>query len=315
MTFGKKTLLWLGLGLDVAGVALVATSLAAEAAETLLPVGLVCLIAGALLVARGARGTAEGPEIQASQQAPPAGWKPEPELQQPPPRRVRLTPLAWLALLSWVSVIAVVGWYAYQQVYALNPAVAGQRVLDEVGLRTQAQVIRKEIRAGESGRQFYLAYSFEKPDGGSVRSSVRVRPPLFDRFSEGDPIEVYYLAEDPLVHYAPALTRRPFALELTLLLLLPLLAALLFLDRRRRLHRRLVREGKPVPGVVRSSQRRGRTRSYEIEFEVQGQKRTLKAVERSRRELGQGPATILYDPRDPVRAILYSASLYRAAAR
>jgi hypothetical protein len=299
-----------GIALDVAGLALAATS--PPEADWRMGVGLALMLAGTWLISttvRGAVPTEASPEDVEKARG---RWRPEPELRNDPPRRVRLSPMARVAALAWLLMLGIGGAYAYVMVFGRNPAPPSRNLLDAEGARAQATIHRREVRENAGGEPRYvLYYNFKEADGTAVRSSVNVSKMLFERYHEGDRFEVAYIEGDPLAHYVPGLTRPAFA-ERGLLMALVVLAFLLYLlESRRRRHLRLVRQGSPVPGVVENLKRRGGTRVYDVLFQVNGRNGMLRASERNRRRRNGDIVTVLCD-RGANDAEVYHQCLYRA---
>jgi hypothetical protein len=91
------------------------------------------------------------------------------------------------------------------------------------------------------------------------------------------------------------------------------LAALAFvLERRRRRHLRLAREGTPVAGVAENVRRRGGVRVFDVKFKLKGREGSLRASERNPMRRNGDIVTVLSDPIDAGDAVLYQQCLYRA---
>jgi hypothetical protein len=78
--------------------------------------------------------------------------------------------------------------------------------LDRNGVPVTGRVAAKQERiavgnepSGEWRRYYEVAAAFELPDGGGSQATVRVRPERYDRLRIGDPIEVRYLPQLPLL--------------------------------------------------------------------------------------------------------------------
>lgn len=307
---------WLlgGIGLDLIGIFLIVQALPDGGMR--LAAGVACLAAGTAAISLGARGdSGPRPDVRTLETAR-GGWRPEPELRQEPPRAVKLAPAAMVSIVSWLLAAAVVGFFVWDRVAPLSPASREQRLLAAEGESAEATVHRKETRESTAGEPRYqLYYNFRGVDGGAVRSSATVSRRVFERYEVGDEIEVRYLPGDPVMHYLPPLERSDT--EVRIALAAAVLAAffLFLLEAKRRRHKKLVRDGKAVPGVVVGVKVRGAARAATVAFETLHEKRELRATLR-RPALEKGDAaTVLYDPSDPREAELYAACLYRAVQR
>jgi hypothetical protein len=305
-----KWLLGGGIALDIAGMALVAFSIPEP--DWRLAAGLGLLLAGTWMVSTTLRGPAPVPVTAAETEAARGRWKPEPELRQDPPRRVQLSVTAKVVAMAWLLMLAAGGGYAYLMVFSRNPAPPSRNLLDAEGARANATIHRREVRENASGEPRYtLYYHFTDAQGAAIRSSVTLSKMLFERYEEGDSLEVVYLPGDPLAHYLPALTRPAFA-ERGFLMALVVLAFLAYLlESRRRRHRRLVRQGTPVAGVVENIRRRGGARAYDVLFQLNGRNGSLRATERNPLRKNGDVVTVLCD-RTAEDAEIYQQCLYRA---
>ena len=303
-----KAMIGAGVALDVAGLALVASSIPEPSWK--LGAGLAMLLGGTLLVSRSLRGPAPAP--MSAQQAETArkGWKPEPELRQAPPRAVQLSVTAKIVVMAWLLMFVVTGAYAYATVFSRNPGPPSRALLDAEGARTEATVHRREVREAADGEPRYsLYYNFTDATGAAIRSSAVVSKMLFDRYEEGDRLEAVYLPGDPLAHYLPPLTRPAFAERGLLMALVAVAYCAYLLEQRRRRHRRLASSGTPVAGVAENVRRRGGSRVYDVRFTTDGREGSLRATERNPMRRSGDVVTVLCDGKE---AELYSQCLYRA---
>ena len=300
------------MALDVAGMALIA--LGVPEGGWKVGAGLGLMLAGTWLVSSSLRGAAPGAAPDAEKvEAARGRWLPEPELRREPPRPVRLSAAAKAVGMAWLLMLVVGAGYAYLTVFSRNPGPPSQNLLDAEGETALATVHRREVREyGDGEPRYALYYNFKDRDGAAIRSSANVPKTLFERHQEGDQFEVVYLPGDPIAHYAPALTRPAFA-ERWLLMALVGLAALAFvLERRRRRHYKLVREGTPVAGVVENVRRRWGVRAYDVTFKLKRREGSLHASERNPMRRNGDIVTVLSDPMDAGDAVLYQQCLYRA---
>ena len=195
----------------------------------------------------------------------------------------------------------------------LNPTSREQRLIGDDATLGEATIHRKETRESADGEpRYYFYYNFEDVDQSAVRSSVSVGKRLFDAWEIGDQVEVRFLSGDPVLHYLPEFERSDFVLRAVLMGLVVATFFLFLLEAKRRRHRRLVRDGRAVPGVVEKVSSRGAAKHVTVSFATQHTEQKLKATIRSARLAAGDSVTVLYDPSDPREAELYRACLYRA---
>ena len=274
----------------------------------------VALIAVGSLAMRGGLGRAnagrEGePEAPAATAARAADI--EPELKKPAPRAVKLTTRGNLVAGVWIAAMLSAGALTYQHFNRLPPPRMKSMLASE-GKSAVAVIHRKETRAGETGQALYaIGYNFSDESGAAVRSSATVPRAVFASLAEGERLEVVYFPPDPAMHYLPEITS-PVSTRTVWLALGILLAAAVFADAQRRVHKKLVAQGRAVSGCVAGVRRRGGVRSFLVNYDVAGERRSIGAAERNAAlENGQS-ATVLYDPRRTERAVVYRLALYRA---
>ena len=310
MDTGSARKIWLALGASLAvsgGFAIVIS----------LPAGGTAMWAGVGLVAAGSLalrvGLAKGSEAApgARQTAPQANV--ERELLGSVPRRVEMTGRGKAVVAAWMLTVAAFGALA-QQHFARLPPPASHGMLKQDGNRGTATVHKRETRQLEGDRTLYfVGYSFETESGTPVRVSRSVPTLVYDLLPEGRATEVVYQRANPENHYLPAVTS-PVSTRIVFFAGGLLLAAAGFAEAQRRLHRRLVRFGAVVSGLTADVRRRGGVRSFRVNYDAEGQRRSLKATERNRELRGGQPATVVYDPATPGRAVIYRLALYRARA-
>jgi len=306
---------WLlaGIALDLAGLAVIALSFSEPNAGVLLTIGTGMLLGGTLLVSRAGRSEQQTLDEDVKTRAV-RGWKPEKVLRPAPPRRVQMAASARVSIMAWLVAAAFVGFFAWDRVVRLSPAPPARNIVDQAGETTEATIHRKEIRLGPDGdERFSIYYNFRDQAGSGVRSSATVSKSLFEEYNEGDRLEVRYLPQDAIAHYLPEITRSDRELRAVLMAAVLGVFFLYLLEARRRRHKRLVRTGSAVPGVVEAIARRGGAKALTVKAEVQGAERVLRTTERnSRREVGD-VVTVLYDPRRPADAEIYRGLLYQAS--
>ncbi len=185
-------------------------------------------------------------------------------------------------------------------------------MLTSEGESATAVIHRKEARAVEIGETLYaIGYNFSDKSGSAVRSSATVPRAVFKSLAEGERLEVVYFPPDPSIHYLPAVTS-PIATRVVWLALGILIAAAGLADAQRRMHKKLVSEGRAVSGFVANVRRRGGVRSFLVNYDVAGERRSIGASERNAGLKNGQATTVLYDPRRTNRAIVYRLALYRA---
>jgi hypothetical protein len=301
-----------GIALDVAGAALIATSLPEGGLQ--LGFGIAVMLAGTVAIRKGAGfgstvSTIDEEQLQRSLKS----WRPTAELERDPPRAVRLTRMAWLIAFCWAAMFAAGGWFSYDRVWRLNPPIAGQQLLEQEGVRVRGEVHRHEVRSNAGGRSvYYLYYNFADEKGAGVRSSISVSKSLYDDYSEGSAIEVIHLPGDAMTHLVPAFHRGTFAGRGAVIGLAAAVFLLVVLDGRRRKHKALARDGRAVGAVVEGLQRKGGSKSYHLRYRAHGREQRLKVHERNPNRKAGDVVTVLYDPAHPATAVLYRLCLYRA---
>ncbi len=314
MKSGPARKVWLAAGASLAvsgGFAIVIS----------LPDGGLVLWAGVGMVAVGSlalrfgldRPEADGAATEAV--APRAGARAdlEPELRESPPRRVAMTARGKTVVSAWMLALATFGTLAHQH-FAQIPPPPSERLLRQVGLRSEATIHSREIRHFEGERKLYfIGYSFVTASGAPVRISRSVPPGAYKSLRDGTSTEVVYLRENPSNHYLPELTS-PVSTRVVFFAGGLLLAAAGFAEAQRRLHRRLATSGAAVRGLTADVRRKGGVRAFLVRYEVGGQRRSVKARERNPNLRSGQLATVLYDPAAPGRAVVYRLALYRAQA-
>lgn len=303
-----RTLLIAAVTLDVAGGLLIVFSLPAGGTPLWLGVALIAVGSLALRHSLG-RGKSEGQDEPEPTAAGEGGV--EAELQKPAPRAVRRTARANLAAAVWAAAALSAGAAAYRHFNLLPPPPAKSMLASE-GEAASAEIHRKETRAADNGGTLYaIGYNFRAESGAAVRSSATVPRAVFDSLAEGQRLEVVYFPLNPSLHYLPEITS-PIPAGMIWLALGILAAAAVFADAQRRTHKKLVAEGRAVAGFVTGVRRRGGVRSFRVNYDVAGERRSIAAAERNP-ALADGQAmTVLYDPRRKDRAVAYRLALYRA---
>lgn len=309
MPFLKNRWLVAGLALDLVGLALIAWALP-QGGGWLLAAGVCALLAGAYAMSRANFGIAESrpqePKSRGSHQV-------EPELSAPLPRSVELKVRPKLVIGLWAIALGLLAFSFYERVWLRLPAAPSQSLLAEQGLEAFGQVHGKETRENASRElRRYLYYNFVDQDGAGVRASVAVPAGVYDSFDELDSIRVKYLPGQPSLHYLPDITREPFALRGSVIAAVLSACAIVFLDRRRRMHKRLVRSGAVAPGSVSQLQKRGANRVYVLRYSASGQNLAVRVTERNPGREDGDTVSVLYAPEKPSEAIAYPAAMYRA---
>ncbi len=235
----------------------------------------------------------------------------ESELKKPAPRAVKLTARGNLVAAVWLAVTAPAGVLAWRHFNRLPPPRMKSMLASE-GESAAAVIHRKQTFAVEGGgARHAIGYNFNDESGASIRSSVTVPRALFDSLAQGERLEVVYFPPDPSIHYLPEITS-PVTTRVVWLALGILAAAALLANAQRRTHKKLVAEGRAVCGFVAGVRRRGGVRSFLVNYDVGGERRTVGASERNAGLENGQTATVLYDPRRADRAVVYRLALYRA---
>ena len=237
----------------------------------------------------------------------------EPELLESPPRQVEMTGRGRLVVMAWVLALAAFGALAQQHFYRLPPTPA-QDLLDAEGAESTATLHSVETRQLADGRALhFVGYSFQADSGSPVRINRSLSRRVHSRMFEGMRTRVVYLPGSPEMHYLPEMTS-PVSTRVVFFAGGLLLAAAGFAEAQRRLHRRLVSRGVAVSGITASVRRRGGVRSFRVNYDVAGERRSIRASERNPNLRSGQASTVLYDPAASSRAIVYRLALYRAKA-
>ena len=141
-----------------------------------------------------------------------------------------------------------------------------------------ATVHSLQARVLENGRTLYfVGYSFATRDGSPVRISRSISERVYDRLSEQATTRVVYMPSNPDNHYLPEITS-PASTRFVFFIGGLLLAAAGFAEAQRRLHRRLVATGTAVAGFTADVRRRGGVRSFLVNYEVAGERRSVRGA-------------------------------------
>ena len=307
--------MWLALGasLAVSGGFAIISSLP-EGGETLW-VGVGLVTAGSLALRMGLDST-QGDKGISSARAPkparPRGASSniEPGLLHPSPRKVEMTPRGKTVVSVWMMTLAVFAVLAHRH-FGLFPPPEMKGRFESEGFSSLAEIHSREARRVTDERTLYfVGYSFTTESGAQVRINRSVPMRVFGRLGEGDTTEVVYFPGNPELHYLPNLTS-PVSTRLVIFAGGLLLAAAGFAESQRRLHRRLVATGAAVSGFTANVRRRGGVRSFLVNYDIGGVRRSLKATERNPNLRNGQAATVLYDPAIITRAVVYRLALYR----
>ena len=234
----------------------------------------------------------------------------DPAWLRPTPRPVEMTFRGKLVLSVWIVTVALFGALAHEHFGRLPPPNA-KSVLDQEGAVATASVHAREERTLPDGRKLYfLAYNFKTATGTSMRINRSVSLRIFQSLAELDATRVVYAPQTPQLHYLPDITS-PVSTRFVFFAGALLLVAAGLTEAQRRLHRRLVASGSPVKGLVANVRRRGGVRSFRVNYDVAGERRSLTGTERNPDLRNGQTAIVLYDPAIPSRATIYRLALYR----
>ena len=315
MPFRPSGRFWLTVGASLAVSGGFAALLSLPVGGVLLWTGVGLIAAGSLALRMGlstARSDSAGDAIAAhADQVPGSDANVESELRGTPPRNVVLTRRGILVVATWVLTLAVFASLAHQHFGRLPPPRSKSQI-EAGGVQAVATVHSVDDRSVDGDRALYfIGYSFAVGSGIPVRINRSVPPRVFQRVKSGDELPVVYLPGNPERHYLPSITS-PVSTRFVFFIGGLLLAAAGFAEAQRRLHRRLVSGGVPVAGFVADVRRRGGVRSFRVNFDAAGQRRSLSASERNPDLRSGQTATVLYNPAIPARAVIYRLALYRA---
>lgn len=305
--------LTVGASLAVSGGFAVLLSLPAGGVLLWTGVGLIAAGSLALRMGLGAArpdSVAEAPAHE-SDRAAGADANIESELRTAPPRSVVLTRRGKFVVATWVLTLAVFASLAHQHFGRLQPPRSKSQI-EAGGVEVLATVHSRDERSVDGERTLYfIGYSFSVDSGIPVRINRSVPPRVFQGLRSGDALPVVYLYGNPERHYLPSITS-PVSNRFVYFIGGMLLVAAGFAEAQRRLHRRLISAGVPVAGFVADVRRRGGVRSFRVNFDAEGQRRSLSASERNPDLRSGQVATVLYNPAIPARAVIYRLALYRA---
>lgn len=307
MTIPPRAWIIGGGALAVLGVALIYRAL--PTGGELLWSGVLAIVTGTLLLLQAFKQGGADDQEAANPPDRRAGWQPEPELRQVPPRKVALRRSGQVIGLFWLLLIPGALAFFYFRTYLVPPA---REIPEQIAATATATVHSLDERPREGGRtDYYLGYNFQDDAGNVYRSSIRVSPTMFRSHRVGDTLKVLYIPGNAIAHSVPELAedRIPPRVALFTLALLAIFGFLL--DAQRRKHKRLVRNGKTVPGVVGKVTRRGGSRSYEVRYEAHGTEQRMRAIERNPERRNGDVVTVLYSSDRPSEAIVYRLALYQ----
>ena len=317
MDSGPSRRIWLTVGASLAVSGGFAIVISLPEGGLLLWCGVAMVATGslALRVSLNTSDDSDASETTAQESSAPPGARAsiEPELLDAVPRRVEMTPRGKLVVAAWMLTLAAYGTLA-QKHFHLLPPIPQQDVLEAEGATSTATVHSIESRELEDGRVLhFVGYSFTTESGAPVRINRSIPERIQTAIYEGMRTEVVYFPGGPELHYLPELTS-PVSTRIVFFAGGILLAAAGYAEAQRRLHRRLVVRGVAVPGFTASVRRRGGVRSFQVNFDIAGERRSIKASERNLHLRNGQSATVLYDPAAVGRAIVYRLALYRAVA-
>lgn len=306
----RKDLAWIlaGVGIELFGALLIWQSLPDFGVRTL--PGLVCIVLGSLVMTWGLVKKPQGnpPHSEAPPES--AEWAPEPELQTPTPRAVRLSPSGRRMVTWWFVMLSALPLYAYLVGQRVGPARAGYA--DEY-VEGVAVIHDKVERKGARGEGFYIYYNFESPEApGRLRASAAVSERQYDALRIGDLLRVRYLSPNPTVHELPDLEEEaPASPVVWFTVGLAGLLLLLFEVIRRR-HKAITVFGVAAPGKIEMLRTRWAGSVYTVTYRAEGRKKSLRGTERTRRLTEGGAVTVLYRADKPGHALIYRLGMYEA---
>ena len=314
MGSGSSSKIWLALGasLAVSGGFAIIVSLPDGGLVMWGGVGLVSAGSLALRIGLGkSREFGTGAPLESSKTAAPiAQSSVEPELLRPTPRTVEMTSRGKTVIATWMLALAAFGTVANQHFGRLPPPKS-ESLLEQEGATSTATVHAREARQLEDDRTLYfVGYNFVTATGSPVRISRSVPERMYNRFAEGSTTRVVYFPGNPDNHYLPEITS-PVSTRFVFFAGGILLAAAGFAEAQRRLHRRLVATGTAVSGFTADVRRRGGVRSFHVNYDVAGERRSIRARERNPSLRSGQSATVLFDPAISSRAVIYRLALYR----
>ena len=105
---------------------------------------------------------------------------------------------SWLPILILIAIGAAI-WFALRKLKA-KLALAAERMssLVQQGIATTGRISAAERRRRSRGEyDYFVTYSFEAKDGSEYSKELRVKATEFDDYTEGQPIDLVYLPNNP----------------------------------------------------------------------------------------------------------------------
>jgi hypothetical protein len=175
-------------------------------------------------------------------------WKPPAELERSRPRECRLT-AAGKALLG-LSVFLLVA--AIGAGVALHLKATGdrqeRRALMERGAPAQGEVTRRWINRGKNTK-YWVAYRY-RIEGRSYDFRMETGRGDWQKLSEESTLSIRFLPENPGSHYVEGFEEQLLPLWVPYIVGIVLAGTGWLVHRLLRIQRRLLQEGRAVPGVI-----------------------------------------------------------------
>jgi|SRR5947209_6319935 len=254
----------------------------------------------------------------------------EPELNTPTPREVSYREGFRPGCGAWATRLALIP-HTVAGVVILLLALNATGLYLRVGLfgvECDGRVVHKTAyKGGKGGWHYEFTYAYTL-DQVQHTERVMVNADAYGQFSEGDPVAVRALESEPerdpwvrvpghnaVQEVLGAWFMALFWNGIMCLFLWPLYG-------RPRRHRRLVRLGQPVGGVIREVRERNtKPRSWKVTYEYpvpdpdglgEVQQTSSMVLDKLPAVTAGTPVTVLYDPNKPKRSVVYGLTNYRA---
>lgn len=245
-------------------------------------------------------------------------WQPEPELQQPLPRTVKLRRSALFELVVLSFGLLVLGGFSAGMLAWEAWLTYCDGKADRDGVEVYVEVISKRKLTGRHGATtgYEVAYRFRSAVDETHEASRKIPQEDFERINVGDSLPARAVPGRFEFHTLTAIPREGLTVwqmgaMATFLVAAPFLVAMFVRQKRR--DKELVRFGQAVPGAVdrKSRIKRGRSK-FEATFTAAGTSHKVVGIADSVVAETGGSLTVLHDALNPERAAIYAALQYRA---
>lgn len=245
-------------------------------------------------------------------------WRPEPELQQPLPRVVKMKRSALFETIVLSFGFLVLGGFSIGMLAWEAWLTYCDGRAEQDGIEIYVEVVSKRKLIGRHGAisGYEVRYRFRDPVDETHEASRKISQHDFERITVGDSLPARTIPGRFEFHTLTSIRRAgltPFQMGAMSVFLVaaPLLAAMFIRQKRR--EKELVKFGQAVAGTVNRKSRikRGRSR-YEATFTAAGASHKTAGIADSTAAETGGSLTVLHDALSPERAAIYAALPYWA---